>query len=133
MLCHKIKKNPKILIILPHCLQFNECIYKITTEINNCKKCGKCIIKDFLDLQDKKNIPISVVTGGTLARKTVQKHNPDLIIACACERDLSSGIYDAYPYLVYGILNEQPNGPCINTTVNIKEIKKILEQLTHIT
>ena len=125
----RTNKSIKILIILPHCLQNNDCTFRITQDIKNCKKCGKCVISDFVDLQNELNIPICIATGGTLARKAVKENQPDIILACACERDLSSGIYDSYPFLAYGILNERPNGPCISTNVDINLVKDFLNKL----
>ncbi|MCP4481886.1 MAG: DUF116 domain-containing protein [bacterium] len=122
--------NPKILILLPHCLQFDDCVFRITKSIKNCASCGKCVIKDFVDIQDKTKIPVAVATGGTLARKAIREERPDFVVACACERDLATGIYDAYPFMVYGILNKRPNGPCVNTTLDIKEFEAVLEKLS---
>ncbi|WP_242864780.1 DUF116 domain-containing protein [Youngiibacter fragilis] len=50
-----------------------------------------------------------------------------MIIAVACERDLSSGIQDTYPLPVYGILNKRPKGPCLDTLVPLKQVEKALE------
>ena len=128
----KIKKkaNDKILILLPHCIQFYDCKYKITSDINNCRACGKCIVYNFVDIQNKyQNIEIKIATGGTLARKHVKEIKPSLIIAVACKRDLISGIKDAEPFLVYGVSNIITGEPCINTTVVMTDIYKILEKI----
>lgn len=118
----KVGRN-KLLILLPHCLQNSECEYKITTDISNCRLCGKCDIKEILELCKKYNIKAVVATGGTLAREWIMKVKPKAIIAVACERDLCSGINDVKVLPVYGILNERPNGPCFNTKVDIKKIE----------
>jgi uncharacterized protein len=34
-------KPQKILLLLPHCLQINECEIRLTYNIYNCKRCGK--------------------------------------------------------------------------------------------
>jgi len=68
-----------------------------------------------------------VATGGTLARKIVKDFRPRLIIAVACERDLTSGIHDTYPLPVYGILNQRPNGPCWNTKVDIQRVEEAIQ------
>ena len=120
-------KTLKVLIILPHCLQNNDCAFRITKSIKNCQVCGKCVVCQFVDFEEKFGTPICIATGGTLARMAVLEHKPDFIIACACERDLSSGIFDSYPYLAYGILNERPNGHCISTTVDVEKIVNILK------
>jgi len=114
----------KLLILLPHCLQYHECGARITGNIENCKKCGKCKIKDLVKLNEKYNLPISVATGGTLARRIVVEKRPDIIIGVACERDLTSGIQDSFPIPVYGILNKRPFGPCYDTDVDMDMVEK---------
>jgi len=82
------------MILLPHCLQYSECEYKITNDINNCKRCGRCCIGFIADISAEKKVPAYVVTGGTAARKYCFKEGAEIIISVACERDLSSGIAD---------------------------------------
>jgi hypothetical protein len=117
----------RMLLLLPHCLQMADCQRRITTDINNCKHCGKCNIDALIKLAQKHGIHIAVATGGTLARKIVRDHKPKMIIAVACERDLTSGIHDAFPLPVYGILNQRPQGPCWNTLVETLEVEKALQ------
>ena len=52
-----------------------------------------------------------------------------LVLAVACERDLTSGIKDCYPLPVIGILNDRPFGPCFNTTVDCSKIDEALSQV----
>ena len=120
-------KPEKLLILLPHCLQYHECTVRITGNIENCKKCGKCKIKELVELNEKYNVPISVATGGTLARRIVVEKKPDIIIGVACERDLTSGIQDSFPIPVYGILNKRPFGPCYDTDVDMEMVEKAIE------
>ncbi|MCI6152394.1 MAG: DUF116 domain-containing protein [Fusobacterium perfoetens] len=117
----------KISILLPHCIQDYNCCFKITSNIENCKRCGKCKIADLLNLKSRYNIDIKVATGGTLARLYLKKERPNFIIAVACKRDLVTGIFDMYPMNVYGIFNIIKTSPCINTDVDISEIEKILD------
>ncbi|MDK2835430.1 MAG: uncharacterized protein PWP21_207, partial [Thermosediminibacterales bacterium] len=58
-----------------------------------------------------------------LARKYVNEFKPDAIVAIACERDLSSGIQDTYPIPVLGVLNKRPEGPCMNTRVDLEKVE----------
>jgi len=116
----------RILILLPHCLQLSDCQRKITTKIENCLGCGKCTIKNLVELAQKYGAQIAVATGGTLARKIVKDYRPQLIIAVACERDLTSGIHDTYPLPVFGILNRRPNGPCWNTNVEVQRVEEAI-------
>ncbi len=117
-------KPEKLLLLLPHCLQNHECTVRITGSVTNCKACGKCKIKDLVALSAKYNVPISVATGGTLARKIVVEKHSEIIIGVACERDLTSGIQDSYPIPVFGILNQRPFGPCYDTDVDLKLVEK---------
>jgi len=114
----------KLLILLPHCLQNHDCMVRITGNVENCKACGKCKIKDFVTLAQKYGVPVAVATGGTLARRIVVEKKPEVIIGVACERDLTSGIQDSYPIPVFGILNRRPFGPCYDTDVDIEQIEK---------
>ncbi len=122
-------KPTSILLLMPHCLQFNDCAIKITSDAYKCQACGKCKIKDLVILAKKHNVHLSVATGGTLARRRVAEAKPQAIIAVACERDLTSGIQDAYPLPVIGILNDRPYGPCFNTSVDIAKVSDALEFL----
>lgn len=125
----KNKTVEKLLILLPHCIQKYSCPLKITSNIENCKRCGKCVICEFLTLKNEFNIEIKVATGGTLARKYIKELKPQLVLAVACKRDLVSGIHDAYPVNVYGVFNEIKNEPCIDTTVSIEKIRDILSYI----
>ncbi|MEN2994418.1 MAG: DUF116 domain-containing protein [Thermodesulfovibrio sp.] len=117
----------KILLLLPHCIQNSKCDIRLTFDVFKCRRCGKCKIKDLIEIAENYNISIAIATGGTIARKVVKEVKPDAIIAVACERDLSSGIVDTYPTPVIGILNERPFGPCIDTTVSLKQIEDALK------
>jgi hypothetical protein len=117
----------KLLLLMPHCLQFHDCQFRITGNVMHCKKCGQCPIKGLVELSEKYGVGLAVATGGTLARRIVVERRPRLIIAVACERDLSSGIQDSYPLPVYGIINHRPNGPCYDTLVNLERVEEALQ------
>jgi hypothetical protein len=126
----EIKSKPeKILLLMPHCLQFSECEYRVTGREIKCKMCGQCEIKDLMEIAAEYNVELSIATGGTMARNIIKRLHPDIIIATACERDLMSGLRDTTSLPVIGILNERPNGPCIDTRVDIKKITKLIDSL----
>ncbi|WP_147819100.1 DUF116 domain-containing protein [Salidesulfovibrio onnuriiensis] len=129
VLAEASRYDPKdILLLMPHCLQCSTCDKRLTYDINNCKRCGKCPIAGLLDLHDKYGVHLAVATGGTIARRIVVQLRPKLIIAVACQRDLSSGIQDTYPLPVFGVLNERPNGPCLDTTVDLELVEQALHR-----
>jgi uncharacterized protein len=116
-------KGDRILILLPHCLQIDVCNRKLTSDINNCMRCGRCPVGALVDIGERLGLKIEVVNGGTLARKKVASFRPDGIVAVACERDLTFGIQDVYPIPVYGVINDRPNGPCVNTCVDMNLVE----------
>ncbi|WP_456324116.1 DUF116 domain-containing protein [Desulfonauticus submarinus] len=116
----------EVLLLLPHCLQNSRCSRRLTYNIYNCKLCGKCPIADLIKLHKKFGVHMAIATGGTIARRIVVQTRPKMIIAVACERDLASGIQDTYPLPVYGILNQRPKGPCLDTLVPIGQVEKAL-------
>ena len=118
----------EILLLMPHCLQNSLCRHRLTYNIHNCRRCGDCNIAALLDISDAKGIPMAIATGGTIARRIVVKNKPKLIIAVACERDLASGIQDTYPLPVYGILNQRPHGPCLDTRVPMEKVRHTIER-----
>jgi hypothetical protein len=123
-------RHPKLLMLLPHCLQFHDCRIRITRDINDCVECGKCNISELKSIGKKYGLKIGIANGGTLARKIVNDNQPDIIIAVACHRDLTDGVRESWKYPVYAILNERPFGPCYDTLVSTTEIEYILNKIT---
>ena len=118
----------EMLLLMPHCLQNSLCRHRLTYNIKNCKRCGECSISGLLGISEEKGVPLAIATGGTIARRIVVKNRPRLIIAVACERDLASGIQDTYPLPVYGILNERPHGPCLDTCVALDKVRQTIDR-----
>lgn len=125
----KDKKPENILVLLPHCLQLEDCELKLTSDIGKCVGCGKCDIKDLVEIAERYNLSINVATGGTVARRIVKDSKPDVILAVACERDLLSGIQDTYPLPVIGFCNRRPNGECRSTRVNVRMIEDEIKNI----
>ena len=116
----------KILLLMPHCLQRSDCAVRLTYDIRNCKRCGRCPIHGLIGFADRFGVKLAIATGGTIARRIVVQNRPRLIVAVACERDLASGIQDTYPLPVYGVLNERPHGPCLDTLVDLERLEQAL-------
>jgi hypothetical protein len=121
----------EILLLMPHCLQNSLCRYRLTYNIENCRRCGECEIASLLAFSESYGVKLAIATGGTIARRIVVQNRPKLIIAVACERDLSSGVQDTYPLPVFGILNERPFGPCLDTTVPLNQVQWAIELFLH--
>ncbi|MFO8144387.1 MAG: DUF116 domain-containing protein [Candidatus Syntrophosphaera sp.] len=115
--------NVSILVLLPHCLQKDDCRVRITADIISCEECGGCDIARIKQIVTGYEVDAAVATGGSLARKIIAEKKPDVIVAVACHRDLVEGVRDAWAFPVYALLNERPNGPCHETTVNVANIE----------
>ncbi len=119
-------RTKKILLLLPHCIQVDKCEIRLTHNVRNCKRCGRCEVRDLIEIADDYGLTLFVATGGTLARRIVKEARPEAIVAVACERDLSSGLVDTYPIPVIAIVNERPHGPCLNTLVSLEKVKEAI-------
>lgn len=119
-------KGEEILILTPHCIQKSFCPHKITNDTNNCKRCGQCNVDKLLDLKEEYGVEFRIVTGGTLARKIIKNMKPKAIIAIACERDLISGLMDVRKIPIIAIINKRPQGPCLNTEVDLREVERAI-------
>lgn len=116
-------KSDEILILIPHCIQKSSCKLKVTNKIENCATCGLCNVGDLVRLKEKTKVNIFIATGGTLARKIIMDNKPKAVIAVACERDLTAGVQDMRHIPVLGVFNKRPNGPCVDTSIDIKEVE----------
>lgn len=119
-------EGEELLVLVPHCLQWSECPYKITYHVENCRQCGKCVICSLLDLQKKFHFHLQVATGGGFAREVIKNLRPKGVVALACERDLESGIHDIRAVPIYGVLISRPNTPCFNTHVSPDRVEEAL-------
>ncbi|MBI5328583.1 MAG: DUF116 domain-containing protein [Deltaproteobacteria bacterium] len=119
-------KPERILILMPHCIQYIDCKIKVTQNVKNCAGCGKCEIGELLELSDEFGIDLFISTGGTIARRKVYEKKPNAIVAVACERDLTSGIQDAYPLPVLAVVNKRPQGYCMGTGVNVEDVRNAI-------
>jgi len=122
-------KGEEILILLPRCIQNNECKNNVVGDINNCLSCGKCDILSIKTAIKDKGIKAVLVTGGTQARELVKTRRPKAIIAVACERELTSGILDTSTIQVIGIINIRMNGPCFNTRMDVNALNSTLAEI----
>ena len=120
-------KPEELLILLPHCIQKSTCKHRLTHNIQNCVRCGACTVGALLDLGDKYGVDVTIVPGGTVARQIIKQKRPKCVIAVACHRDLTSGVRDVAALPVYGVVNQRPFGPCINTSVDADKVEEAIK------
>ncbi len=118
--------NPEhVLLLLPSCMQSSECQENIVNDINNCKRCGNCKVKNVVELAEELGVVVFVATGGRIALMKVLDSGIKGVVAVACELELKAGIM-ASPKPVVAVTNLRPNGPCTNTDVNMDEVRGAL-------
>ena len=120
-------KTKSLLILLPRCIQHSKCKQKVEIDITNCKDCGLCDIADIIRICEDNKIESFVATGGNIARKLIKEKRPAGVIGVACERELLSGIHDTSGLPVIGIPNLRPDGPCIDTRVNLEKLDEAVK------
>ena len=107
-------KSKSLLVLLPRCLS------RETREMTTA-------------LAQQYGVTIFTATGGSSARQMVKSCHPDAIIGVACERDLVAGISDVSKKItVIGIANIRPEGPCKNTSIDLKEFEEAIKFLLKI-
>jgi len=97
----------------------------------------RCLRKDCIEmlrgLREKYNFQMFTVGGGTQARSRIRSAMPRAIIAIACERDLLSGFVEVNPKIpVVGFPNTRPEGPCLNTEIDISQIESAIRRMLNI-
>jgi hypothetical protein len=115
------------LVLLPFCLQHTACPHRIVWDLDNCERCGRCAIGPTLDLADRAGLAVKVAVRGVFGPEFVRQLKPDLTIAVACEDELFKGIVRAAGFRCYGIIGEQPEGYCRNTTVAADKLAAALD------
>ncbi len=117
----------ELMILLPHCIQWWDCPNRITSTVANCERCGRCPVGAIAAISDKYGVAVVVATGGGAALRALNNHAPKAVVAVACEHEMVDGIRDALPTPVLGVLNERPEGPCKNTTVDLAKVESAVQ------
>jgi hypothetical protein len=122
-------KPERLLLLLPSCLQRSECDQKVRNDVADCLRCGRCKIKDMVEMAEKYGCQCAVVTGGRLALRLAKGEGVDAIVAVACEKELQLGLKAALPKPALGVINVRPNGPCKDTDVAVAEVEEAIRWL----
>ena len=117
-----------LLLLLPVCMQRGACPQNVVEDINECKLCGQCPIKDMVELSRKYGTQCAIATGGRLAVKLAGQDNVKGIVAIACEKELQEGLKAVFPKPALGVINIRPHGPCKDTQVDVDEVEKAIRK-----
>ncbi len=124
------KKCPPeaLLLLFPHCIQNSKCKQNIKHDLNECKRCGKCKVKDLLEISEEYGISIAIASGGRIALKRVMAEEIQGVVAIACEKELRTGLMAAMPKAIFAVPNLRPNGYCVDTDVYMDDVLKAIER-----
>lgn len=127
----RLRKVPMSALILlaPHCLQRRSCDRKVRIDLDECARCGECDLAGLLELRERYGVRGVLASGGRQALQTVRSADVRGVIAIACEKELIDGICAAFPKPVLGICNRRPEGPCLNTRVDLQRVDDALRTL----
>jgi hypothetical protein len=124
------KKCPPeaLLLLFPHCIQNSKCKQNIKHDLNECNRCGKCKVKDLLEISEEYGISIAIASGGRIALKRVMAEEVQGVVAIACEKELRTGLMAAMPKAIFAVPNLRPNGYCVDTDVYMDDVLKAIER-----
>ncbi|MFQ5957209.1 MAG: DUF116 domain-containing protein [Candidatus Brocadiales bacterium] len=117
-----------LLIMFPHCIQWSKCPQKITLDLNECKRCGKCKVMDLIALSEKYGVQLAVATGGRAALQKVKSEEIRGVVAIACEKELRIGLTAAFPKAILSVPNLRPHGYCKDTDVTMEDVERYVRQ-----
>jgi hypothetical protein len=123
------KKSPPegLLLLFPHCIQNSKCKQNLKHDVNECIRCGKCKVKDLLELSEEYGVGIAVASGGRIALKRVMAKEVQGVVAIACEKELRLGLMAAMPKAIYAVPNQRPYGYCVDTDVYMDDVIKAIK------
>jgi len=114
----------KVLLLLPFCLQRRVCPHHVAWRLDLCRRCGKCPVGPLLEICDRYGIEVRMAIRSRFAPQFVAEAVPDLVLAVACENEMTAGILRVAPCRCYGVLIARPEGYCKNTQVQIEEVER---------
>lgn len=117
-----------LLIMFPHCIQWSKCPQKITLDLGECKRCGKCKVKDLIELSEKYGVQLAVATGGRAALQRVKSEDVRGVVAIACEKELRIGLMAAFPKAILSVPNLRPHGYCKDTDVTMEDVERYVRE-----
>ncbi|HRZ86927.1 MAG TPA: DUF116 domain-containing protein [bacterium] len=119
----------EIAVICPHCLQYSECTVKILNDATKCRRCGRCSIKDLVEITSAQKVPIYFVSGGRQAIRLLKDPSVKAVVAVACGKELFAGLLRSGGKTVVTVRNVWPHGPCKDTSVDASQVAKAIADL----
>lgn len=113
-----------MLVLFSRCLQRSTCDQKVVEDPANCRRCGKCVVRQFVELGEKCGVRVCVATGGREAARRAADPSVKAIVAVACDKELRAGLFASLPKAVLAQTIQWPCGPCKDTTVEFDRVEE---------
>jgi hypothetical protein len=119
----------QVLLLLPHCLHKDSCPQNVVHSLDECRRCGQCSLAALSRLREDFGVVACVVGGGRQALLHTRRKDIKAVVAVACEKELTHGIWAAFPKPVLAITNTTPEGPCRNTLADPEKVAESIAGL----
>jgi len=119
----------ELLVLIPSCLQNSKCAQRVSVDVANCKRCGRCTVDAIMALGDEYGVRVACATGGRLALEMVKSDAVKGVVAVACDKELRAGVIGGFPKPILTVSNSRPNGPCKDTAVAVEDVREAIEYL----
>lgn len=114
-------------VLLPQCLRSKNCPAEIGKYGYKCQQCGNCTLAKIIQItKDLGYKGAFILPGGSLAKKILIELKPKASIGVACYKELVLGSYLCEKIGIIGQGVELLKDGCINTIVNMKNLKNTL-------
>jgi len=124
----KKTKHSERMLLLPQCLRHSQkCPARVTENGFECLKCGQCRIKDIKSKAEELGYRVSIVPGGTFAKRMIKKYKPKAVLGVGCMFELKEGLNICAKYNVPAQGVQLTKSGCVNTELNLEELYKTLE------
>lgn len=115
-----------VLVLLPRCIHDERCGQNVFEEIESCKRCGLCMVKDVLLMNEKYGLPVKIARRSYIAYRYAREMVPDLTIAVACDDRLFKGITKVWEIPSFCVPLSLNSNPCEKTSLNLEELEEAL-------
>ncbi len=119
----------RLLLLVPHCLQVQSCERNVRGDLANCVRCGRCPLAELLALAERYGVRVELVSGGRKAVASARDPQVRAVVAVACGKELLAGLKAIFPKPTLAVGNRQPEGPCVNTTVDVAAVEAAIVKL----
>lgn len=118
-----------VLLLAPRCIHRVECKLNVENDIGECALCGKCNVKELVEISRKYGVRCRISRGGREAAQYAGDARVQGVIAVACEKELAAGILAVFPKPVMAVPNCLPNGVCQDTCVEVAAVRRALHAM----